>query len=197
MEFSLMEVDSKDSKLMVRRTMGWSANERKSVDLSRQGRPLSGGHMSWGLRDQKEVAIDRSGGETPQAESTTKAKTLTREDPWSNRGTERRPMWLSCREQGWGGKVYFSELGEATSYWCYPLRWWKEGCRARLGWEGTTVLCLLWTQLWKGTWLLLHARLTTRVWRYKRERTEQIHRAPHLEVTADEKIQAFYIMKGC
>ena len=46
MEFSLMEVDSKDSKLMVRRTMGWSANERKSVDLGRQGRPLSGGHMS-------------------------------------------------------------------------------------------------------------------------------------------------------
>lgn len=132
--------------------MGWSANERKSVDLGRQGRPLSGGHMSWDPRDQKEVAIDRAGGETPQAESATKAKTLTREDAWSNHGTERRPMWLSCREEGWGGKVYFSELGEASSYWCHLLRWWKEGCRARLGWEGTTVLCLLWTQLSKSTW---------------------------------------------
>ena len=46
MEFSLMEVDRKDSKLVVLRTIGWSVSERKSVDLGRQGRPLSGGRMS-------------------------------------------------------------------------------------------------------------------------------------------------------
>ena len=46
MEFSLMEVDRKDSKLVVLRTMGWSVSERKSIDLGRQGRPLSGGRMS-------------------------------------------------------------------------------------------------------------------------------------------------------
>lgn len=41
-----MEVDRKDSKLVVLRTMGWSVSERKSGDLGRQGRPLSGGRMS-------------------------------------------------------------------------------------------------------------------------------------------------------
>ena len=46
MEFSLMEVDGKDSNLVVLRTMGWSVSERKSGDLGRQGRPLSGGCMS-------------------------------------------------------------------------------------------------------------------------------------------------------
>lgn len=36
----LMEVDRKDSKLVVLRTMGWSMRvKRKSGDLGRQGRP--------------------------------------------------------------------------------------------------------------------------------------------------------------